>query len=225
LIPSHVHPLTSKAREVARILALPVINNTSPTKLDVYVFGENSAGELGLGAGKDPNGKSVSDVKRPRINHHLFAKSVGVVQIAVGGMHCVALTHDNKIYTWGVNDQGALGRATDAGPMKDMDDAAKDDDSDSDSDAGDNLNASEATPHEIDTSNFSDGIKFSSVYAGDSVSFALTTTGLVYGWGTFRVSLSPHVYSVDSNICRAMRVSSVSVLMRGKQIFPNSSLS
>lgn len=109
-------------------------------------------------------------------------------------MHCVALTHDNKIYTWGVNDQGALGRVTDAGPMKDMDDAAKEDDSDSDSDAGDNLNSSEATPFEVDASNFPEGIKFSSVYAGDSVSFALTTTGLVYGWGTFRVSIFNTVY-------------------------------
>lgn len=177
-----------KAREIARILALPIINEVSTKKLDVYVFGENSAGELGLGAGKDPNGKSVSDVKRPRINHHLFAESVGVVQIAVGGMHCVALTHDNKIYTWGVNDQGALGRVTDVGPMKDMDDPAKDDDSDSNSDAGANLNASEATPGLIDTSKIPEGVKFSSVYAGDSNSFALTTTGVVYGWGTFRVS-------------------------------------
>ena len=37
---------------------------------------------------------------------------MGVVQIDAGGMHVVALTRDNKILTWGVNDQGALGRDT-----------------------------------------------------------------------------------------------------------------
>ncbi|KAF8847186.1 RCC1/BLIP-II [Acephala macrosclerotiorum] len=175
-----------KAKALAALRRLPVINQPKTTKLDIYVFGENSAGELGLGVGKDPNGKSVVDVKRPRINHNLFADKVGVVDIAVGGMHCVALTHDDKIYTWGVNDQGALGRTTDAGPMRDISDDKDGEDSDSDEDAGEGLNASEATPFEVDASHFPEGTKFARVFAGDSVSFALTTTGLVYGWGTFR---------------------------------------
>ncbi|KUJ20774.1 RCC1/BLIP-II protein [Mollisia scopiformis] len=166
------------------VRVLPTINTPPTTKLDIYVFGEGSAGELGLGIGKDPSGKSVVDVKRPRLNHNLLADKVGVVQIAVGGMHCVALTADNKILTWGVNDQGALGRPTDAGPMKDM--AASDEDSDDEGDAADDLNASEATPAEVDTANFAEGTKFASVYASDNASFAITTTGLVYGWGTFR---------------------------------------
>jgi regulator of chromosome condensation len=51
------------------------------------------------------------------------------------------------------------------------------------------LNPSEAEPREVDPKHFPAGTKFASLYAGDSTTFSLTTTGLVYGWGTFRVSL------------------------------------
>jgi regulator of chromosome condensation len=36
-------------------------------------------------------GISGVNVKHPRLNPFLLADKVGVVQIAVGGMHCVAL--------------------------------------------------------------------------------------------------------------------------------------
>jgi regulator of chromosome condensation len=122
---------------------------------------------------------------RPRLNHRLAAKLVGVVQIAVGGMHCAALTHDNKILTWGVNDQGALGRKTEPAPLADIDE--EEDENDPDADSG--LNASEAEPRDVDLSHFPEGTKFSQVVAADSSTFVVTTTGLVYGWGTFRVCL------------------------------------
>lgn len=35
-----------------------------------------------------------------------------VLQIACGGMHTVALLDDGRIFSWGVNDEGALGRET-----------------------------------------------------------------------------------------------------------------
>lgn len=31
------------------------------------------------------------------------------VQIAAGGFHAAALTHDGEVYTWGGNKHGALG--------------------------------------------------------------------------------------------------------------------
>lgn len=146
----------------------------------MFVCGEGSSGELGLGTAKN-----VIDVKRPRLNQLLAADKVGVVQVAVGGMHCLALSHDNKIYTWGVNDQGALGRSTEwDGGYKDMDD-----NSDSDSDDEDSgLNPRESTPTAIPETYFPNGTVFVQVAAADSASFALTDDGLVYGWGTFRVS-------------------------------------
>jgi regulator of chromosome condensation len=176
---------TKRARVIKPAAAKPrpkvVINNAPTAKLNVYVCGEGSSGELGLGVGKN-----VIDVKRPRLNPHLLPDDVGVVQVAVGGMHCVALTHDNKVLTWGVNDQGALGRDTTwEGGYKDMDN--RDSDSDSDSDDNPDLNPYECTPTAIPSSAFPQGTVIVEVAAGDSSSFALTDEGQVYGWGTFRV--------------------------------------
>ncbi|CAI6340351.1 unnamed protein product [Periconia digitata] len=150
---------------------------TEPLK--VFVFGEGSSGELGLGATK----KAI-DVKRPRFNEMLT--NMNVVKIATGGMHVVALTKDNKILTWGVNDNAALGRDTSGGnvKMRDMD-AAEGSDSDSDDETG-GLNDLEATPTAIDAKHFPEDTVFVDIAAGDSCSFALTTEGAVYGWGTFR---------------------------------------
>ena len=178
---------TKKPRAIAEKKSITkpkeVINTSPDKKMNVYVFGEGSAGELGLGSAK-----GVTDVKRPRLNALLSAETVGIVQIATGGMHAIALTHDNKILTWGVNDQGALGRDTTwDGGLKDVD--ANDSDSDAGSDSG--LNPAESTPTAIPSTSFPEGTVFVQVAAGDSVSIALTDDGFVYGWGTFRVSANP----------------------------------
>jgi regulator of chromosome condensation len=151
------------------------IRYTDPLK--VFLFGEGSSGELGFGATK----KAI-DVKRPRFNEALT--NMGVVRIATGGMHVVALTKDNKILTWGVNDNGALGRDTSGAEVLRDIDAGSDSDSEDDPTGG--LNDKEATPTAISDVYFPEGTRFVEVAAGDSCSFALTTEGTVYGWGTFR---------------------------------------
>jgi regulator of chromosome condensation len=152
--------------------------NSAPTqRLDVYVFGEGSSGELGLG-NRIADGKQPTNVKRPRHNAKLAPATVGVVQVACGGMHAVALTADNKILTWGVNDQGALGRDTVWHAAADIDDKA-----------ASGLNPLESTPTEVSEDFFAPGTKFAMVAASDSASFVLTEDGFVYGWGTFRVRL------------------------------------
>lgn len=159
--------------------------NFAPTQpLDIFIFGSGESGELGLG-NKKLDGKKPVNVKRPRVHPFLSAEAVGVVQIACGGMHSVALTKDNKILTWGVNDQGALGRDTTwDGGLRDAD-AEDDDDNEDDFEA---LNPIECTPAEVSTKNIVNGTKFVKVVASDSASFALTEDGRLYGWGTFRVS-------------------------------------
>jgi regulator of chromosome condensation len=72
-------------------------------------------------------------------------------------------------------------------PTRDIDDEKSDGDSDDDSETG--INPKEATPTAIDMSVFPDGTVFTQLAAGDSMTFALTDEGLVYGWGTFRVCL------------------------------------
>ena len=157
-----------------------VINNRPSQRLDVYVFGEGSSSELGLGTAKN-----AIDVKRPRLNPLLASNQVGVVQMACGGMHVAALTHDNKILTWGVNDQGALGRDTTwEGGLKDMDDNDSDDSDKSDS----GLNPAESNPTAVPASSFPQDTQFVKLAAGDSHTLALTDDGRVFGWGTFRVS-------------------------------------
>ena len=173
---------TKKARapKAAQPPKQKVVINHAPTEiLNVYVFGEGSAGELGLGTAK-----TAIDVKRPRLNPHLSAQEVGIVSISCGGMHVVALTKDNQILTWGVNDDGALGRDTSwSGGLRDV---TKEDDDSDDEDSG--LNPKESTPTAIPSSSFPEGTIFTNIAASDSASFAVTDEGLVYGWGTFRVS-------------------------------------
>lgn len=54
------------------------------------------------------------EIKKPR-KPTLFDIGPGfparqIVQISCGGMHTVALASDGSVYTWGCNDEGALGR-------------------------------------------------------------------------------------------------------------------
>ena len=157
-----------------------VINTVPSQRLDVYVFGEGSSSELGLGTARN-----AIDVKRPRLNPLLSANEIGVVHLVCGGMHVAALTHDNQILTWGVNDQGALGRDTAwDGGLKDVDDDKSDESDQSDS----GLNPLESIPTAVPASSFPEGTTFVQLSAGDSHTLALTHDGLVYGWGCFRVS-------------------------------------
>jgi regulator of chromosome condensation len=147
-------------------------------KCDVFVFGAGSMGELGLGAtSRDRN------VKRPRLNAHLLSKDVGIVDVALGGMHVAALDQIGRIWTWGVNDQGSLGRDTKV-DTKEV--AMKDDDSDSDDE--DDLNPLESKPGLVQ--GFPDNLKIVKMACGDSISVAIAEDGKVYSWGTFRV---PHI--------------------------------
>ncbi|PTB77309.1 RCC1/BLIP-II [Trichoderma longibrachiatum ATCC 18648] len=195
-------PKKSKTEKAPRAAAVPKVKksaypeigkkiNEAPTQvLDIYVFGEGTSGELGLGS-KRVGGKKPIDVKRPRLNENLSAKTVGVVQIACGGMHAVALTRDNKILTWGVNDQGALGRDTTwEGGLRDADKA---DDSDSEDEDDTGINPKESTPIALSEDNFAPGTKFVQVVAklsgivavaaGTDNSFAISKDGKAYSWG------------------------------------------
>ncbi|KAK7934605.1 hypothetical protein PG985_000100 [Apiospora marii] len=171
-----------KEKPVTLLKRNAVLNHAPTAKLDVFVFGEGSSGELGLGS-KKFEGKKPIDVKRPRINHQLDADKVGVVALACGGMHAVALTHDNRILTWGQNDDHALGRDTNwEGGTRDIDDEESDDEDDEDS----GMNPHESTPGEVNMSVLHPDAKITAVAACDSASFILTDDGYVYAWGTFR---------------------------------------
>ncbi|KKA26149.1 hypothetical protein TD95_003643 [Thielaviopsis punctulata] len=175
------------------------INDAPTQRLEIYVFGEGSSGELGMGS-KRRDGKKPIDVKRPRYNDVISAKDSGVVQVACGGMHVAALTADGKMLTWGVNDDGALGRSTEwDGGLRDMD---KEEDSDSDDEDDTGVNPLESTPSAVSTDGFIEGTKIVQVVACDSATFALTEDGRVYGWGTFRASDGILGFSEETKVQR-----------------------
>ena len=67
---------------------------------NVYVFGSNRRGCLGLGSEKP-------QLDVPRLNITLSGKRL--VNIFTGLDHCIGLTADGKCYGWGYNDFGRLG--------------------------------------------------------------------------------------------------------------------
>ncbi|KAJ0413703.1 regulator of chromosome condensation 1/beta-lactamase-inhibitor protein II [Aspergillus carlsbadensis] len=159
-------PLASAGPPVKRGTVAP------SQRLDVYVCGTNDSGELGMG-------DSVTEIVRPRLNPNLAAGTVGVVHLAVGVVHAAALTHDNQILTWGSNIDGTLGRDTTGDPD---DDYEPNEDTDDDQPL---CNLIAATPTQVDPAAFPQGTIFTQLAATQSATFVLTSTGSVYGWGTF----------------------------------------
>nr|XP_032817665.1 regulator of chromosome condensation-like isoform X5 [Petromyzon marinus] len=111
----------------------------------VLAIGQGDVGQLGLG----PN---VMERKRPALVH----MPEPVLQAVAGGMHSVCLGKSGKVYTFGCNDEGALGRIT----VEDVE---------------------EAMPGTVMLPELA-----VQVSAGDSHTAVLTEFGSVYLWGTFR---------------------------------------
>uniref|UniRef100_A0A182QFE8 RCC1-like domain-containing protein n=1 Tax=Anopheles farauti TaxID=69004 RepID=A0A182QFE8_9DIPT len=130
----------TKKQEIP-LAALPKLSG------NVLACGQGEMGQLGLG-------EDVMEKTRPAIVEGLSE----VVQISAGGMHNLVLTRHGKVYSFGCNDEGALGRDT--------------------SEEG-----SEFLPKPIELPGTC--VKIS---AGDSHSACLLNDGRVYAWGSFRDS-------------------------------------
>uniref|UniRef100_A0A3B1J4J0 Regulator of chromosome condensation 1 n=1 Tax=Astyanax mexicanus TaxID=7994 RepID=A0A3B1J4J0_ASTMX len=111
----------------------------------VLVLGQGDVGQLGLG-------EDVLERKKPA----LVNLPEGIVQAVAGGMHTVCLSDTGNVYTFGCNDEGALGRDT--------------------SEEG-----TEMVPAKVELAE-----KIVQVSAGDSHTAALTEEGTVFVWGSFR---------------------------------------
>ncbi|KAL1440246.1 hypothetical protein MTO96_009551 [Rhipicephalus appendiculatus] len=68
---------------------------------NVYTVGQGDVGQLGLGP-------DVMECSRPALVQDLK----DVVDVVAGGMHTLCLTADGKVWSFGCNDEGALGRQT-----------------------------------------------------------------------------------------------------------------
>lgn len=111
----------------------------------VLVLGQGDVGQLGLG-------EDVLERKKPA----LVSLPEGVVQAVAGGMHTVCLGQSGKVYTFGCNDEGALGRDT----------------------------SEEGSEMSVGVVELAESVV--QVSAGDSHTAALTEHGIVYVWGSFR---------------------------------------
>ncbi|XP_072316882.1 regulator of chromosome condensation [Eucyclogobius newberryi] len=111
----------------------------------VLVLGQGDVGQLGMGEG-------IMERKKPA----LVTLPEQMVQVVAGGMHSVCLSRSGHVYTFGCNDEGALGRDS--------------------SEEG-----SESVPGKVELEH-----RVVQVSAGDSHSAALTEEGVVYVWGAFR---------------------------------------
>ncbi|XP_061919257.1 regulator of chromosome condensation isoform X1 [Entelurus aequoreus] len=111
----------------------------------VLVLGQGDVGQLGLG-------EDIIERKKPA----LLSLPEKIVQVIAGGMHTVCLSETGLVYTFGCNDEGALGRET-------------------------KEEGSEMIPGRVELEE-----KVVQVSAGDSHTAALTKEGEVYLWGSFR---------------------------------------
>jgi alpha-tubulin suppressor-like RCC1 family protein len=102
------------------------------------------------------------EIKKPR-RIPLFDTGLAarrILKIVCGGMHTVALSNLGRVYTWGCNDEGALGRV---GP--------------------------ENSPVEVIIGS-KEGLPITDITAGDSHSIAYNTQiNQIYLWGLYRVCI------------------------------------
>ncbi|KAG5455395.1 MAG: regulator of chromosome condensation 1/beta-lactamase-inhibitor protein II [Olpidium bornovanus] len=89
-------------KSAVELLSVP---RRKTVECEVFTFGTGEMGQLGLG-------EDCIQRKKPMPLRHLNAEEK-IVDLAVGGMHALALTNKGEVYSWGVNDNGALGREGD----------------------------------------------------------------------------------------------------------------
>ncbi|KAF8877955.1 regulator of chromosome condensation 1/beta-lactamase-inhibitor protein II [Mucidula mucida] len=138
-------------KEKKRFEAEPA--STAPTTL--FVHGAGGSGQLGLGP------DVVDEVARPRL-HSKFTE--GIQCLAAGGMHSLLIDRNGQLWSWGSNDDLALGRRTENVPDMEPDEL-------------------EATPLPVE--GLSDVIAVDAD-AGDCMSVVLGSQGEIRVWGTFR---------------------------------------
>lgn len=123
-------------------------NHLASTCGVVLTLGQGDTGQLGLG----PN---VMERSKPGLVKDLK----NVIAVCAGGMHTVCLTQEGKVYTFGCNDEGSLGRH-----IEDEEEET-------------------FVPGLVILPS-----KVKQISAGDSHTVVLTEEGQVYYWGTFRDS-------------------------------------
>uniref|UniRef100_A0A669B9Y1 HECT and RLD domain containing E3 ubiquitin protein ligase 3 n=1 Tax=Oreochromis niloticus TaxID=8128 RepID=A0A669B9Y1_ORENI len=114
----------------------------------LFAWGAGDGGQLGLGT-------TETTVRIPRLVKRLCDHRIS--QVMCGNQHCVALSRDGQLFTWGQNTSGQLGLGK-GEPSK-------------------------LFPHPLKSLA---GIPLAQITAGGDHSFALSLSGAVFGWGKNR---------------------------------------
>ena len=134
---------------VAEVSAAVTEAPTSTTTLTVFVAGSGECEQLGLGPGAYA---AETFLPVPRLT------KLSVARLAVGGLHTLALTVDGALWSWGCNDDSALGRS-----------------------------GAENVPGRVRVGpDAAAPIPLVSVAAGDSHSVGVDAAGRVWAWGTYK---------------------------------------
>ncbi|KAL5528177.1 hypothetical protein ACEPAF_7313 [Sanghuangporus sanghuang] len=149
----------------------------------LFICGSGAFGQLGMGSTEE----ATTELHRPRLHvwfeiavqgesHMLGAERGAGIECAVaGGMHSLVIDELGRVWSWGVNDHGALGRQTT---------------NVEDPDASGQLidpEILEYTPMII-TKLAEEGFRAVQAAAGDSISVALSDKGAIRAWGCFRAA-------------------------------------
>jgi regulator of chromosome condensation len=134
-----------------------------PVETAVLIYGSGECAQLGMG-------EDVTSLMKPRMLKALPPS----VKVTAGGLHSLALSADGKIYSWGCNDEKALGHREPEFQIGCVDFKHF---------------GQEAQPFFVD------------IACGDSISAGITQQGLLYAWGTFRDSRGVLGFSPSVEIC------------------------
>src|SRR5208337_5593158 len=98
------------------------------TTNEIYVWGSNYYGQLGLGhnQNQDSPQKLNLPVGEEKVRNAPFSNLAGksgafsspVKKIICGGLHSIAITANNEVYVWGSNQSGQLGLGHNQDQMK-----------------------------------------------------------------------------------------------------------
>ena len=131
------------------------------TKNEVYAFGNNEDGALGI------NDNKIKNYKFTKINFGKYTNKIK--DISAGTVHSLALTNDNKIFSWGSSQGGQLG-LTETYLL-------------SQPGYKNSFVLSNPTLIEIISKNHKISERFLKIGCGEAHSVALNNKGKVYSWG------------------------------------------
>jgi len=131
---------------------------------EVFMFGSGECGQLAHGIDSEDD----LNVDRPRIVYSLRDKHIRL--LACGGIHTIAVGADGRVWSWGCNDDGALGRPSGLVDKERPELGSK---------------GNENMP-EIVAGGGLQGEQVVHVSCGDCQTLVVTVDGNVYGWGCYK---------------------------------------